>query len=287
MAMRRPLCAAFGRPNAAFGCRGDLNHFSGYHRSYAFIIESPYSRYRWDDYSVRQALDTTNIDRHICSAFDLVPGDWGSAENRRRMVAITTRVHNAAKARDVRLRALREFAGTLDGRTVVTFYCDGGEFKTPFDGSHLDHAHGSFWRSRAKWDHSGIVKVMIGASTTARKDDDMMWISSLGPRIFVCNGLMSREINGAQFEIIKARAVSEGLGTLWNNGQVRANWDPNLDGPLHPTLDLDPAELAQIAQAAREGAQEGSAGATVDEVRKVVDEELDEAFGAAKDNDPA
>lgn len=161
-AMERPLCAAFGVGLYAFGAKGNTVHLSGYHRSRQWIIGSPDSRYGGDDYSVRQTLDQGGDQRWV-SAFDFTPGDWGTAENRRRMIAITGRVHAAAKARDPRLSSLREFAGTLDGRNVVTFNCADGSLKSPFDSSHLDHVHGSFWRARADHDHSGIVSVMLGA----------------------------------------------------------------------------------------------------------------------------
>jgi N-acetyl-anhydromuramyl-L-alanine amidase AmpD len=48
---------------------------------------------------------------------------------------------------------------------------------------------------------------------------------------------------------------------------------------------LSPEELQAVEDAAKAGAAEGSAGASVDEVREVVDSELDEAFKGATDAD--
>jgi hypothetical protein len=54
-------------------------------------------------------------------------------------------------------------------------------------------------------------------------------------------------------------------------------------------VELSDEDLAQIAQAAREGAhegaEEGASGATTDEVRQIVDEELDEQSRAGADTD--
>ncbi len=160
-AMEQPLCSAYGVGLYAFGAKGNLVHYSGYHRSRQWILSSPDSNYGSRDYSVTQSLDKGGDERWVC-AFDFTPGSWGTAENRRRMVEITRRVYTAAKARDPRLSSLREFAGTLDGKTVVTFNCADGSLKGAFDSSHLDHVHGSFWRSRAGNNHSGILQVLLG-----------------------------------------------------------------------------------------------------------------------------
>jgi hypothetical protein len=82
-------------------------------------------------------------------------------------------VRAAARASDPRLSTLREFAGTEDGRNVVTFYAQGGGDKAPFDSSHLDHAHGSFWRDTNENDHQGIVDVMLGVPAAGENEDEM------------------------------------------------------------------------------------------------------------------
>lgn len=179
------LCAAYNQPADAFGAKGNLVHASGYHRSRAWILSSPDSRHGDDDYSVLKPLDQGGSDNDV-SAFDFTPGVWGTAENRRRMAEITNRVYVAAKAGDRRLSNLREFAGTLDGRTVITFNCADGSLRAAFDSSHLDHVHGSFWRSRAANDHTGIAEIMLGAPTgvfmalTEQQQQDLWeWVALL------------------------------------------------------------------------------------------------------------
>lgn len=159
------LGRAYGQPADAFGAKGNLVHASGYHRSRAWVLNSPDSRYRGGDYSVTQPLDQGGAASDV-SAFDFTPGDWGTAENRRRMRELTDRVYRAAKAKDPRLANLRDFAGTVDGKTVITFNCADGSLKGAFDSSHLDHIHGSFWRSRCADDHTGVLAVLLGDTMT-------------------------------------------------------------------------------------------------------------------------
>jgi hypothetical protein len=177
-AMGPALCGAYGVGSAAFGSKGNTAHTSGYHRSRQWVLQSPDSRYGSSDYSVTQTPDKSGDWRWI-SAFDFTPGVWGSPDNRTKMQQITARVHAAAVARDPRLWSLREFAGTLDGRTVVTFNCADGSFKAPFDSSHLDHCHGSFWRNSASNDHSSVIDVILGVPTG--EDMDLSEIGGIVP----------------------------------------------------------------------------------------------------------
>lgn len=165
--MAAPLCSAYGVGAGAFGAKGNLVHTSGYHRSRDWVLNSKDSKYKSRDYSVQRELDKQG-DPDWISAFDFTPGDWGTAENRRRMIEITKRMRAAARRNDPRLADLFEFAGTEDGKTVITFYCQGGEAKAPFDLSHLDHIHGSFYRGRAANNHRGVIEVMLGL-----EDNDM------------------------------------------------------------------------------------------------------------------
>lgn len=271
LAMAAPLCAHYGRPRAAFGCRGNTSHTYGYHRSRSFIVNSPYSSQKLGDYSIQSTLDTSEPDWNLCSGFDFVPGGWGTAENRRRMVELTTRLRKAALARDPAMSALREIAGTLDGRTVTRFRCSDGAILSPFDSSHLDHIHGSFWRSRAKLNHSGIVQIMIGDDMLP--DERQMLLNVHDWLYDLCRGLVVADPGTAH---LTAYVPNRQLAELQAKVDV-----------LLSKADLTPDELAQIEQAAREGAAAGSGGASAEQVRQVVDEELDEAFRGAADADPA
>lgn len=259
--MAGPLCAAYGVGLTAFGCKGNLVHSSGYHRSYNWIVDSPDSRYRLDDYSVRQSLDTSG-DRNVCSAFDFVPGPWGTADNRQRMREITGRVLAAAKARDPRLAALREFAGTLDGRNVVTFNCADGGLKSPFDSSHLDHVHGSFWRSRAGRDHGGIVEIMLG--------DEMAWDLTTDKNF-------ATEIQRVRALLAMLDPITTPYGAE-NNELARTLRRIEEQVAAGPALALTDAQLDALA---------GKVAALLGpQLRQIVDEELDEQSRAGADADP-
>lgn len=173
------LRAAYGVGPDAFGAKGNVNHDSGYHRSRKWVLLSADSRYGPDDYSVQTSADHGGSENAI-SAFDFTPGVWGTQDNRNKMITITKRVRDAARANDPRLANLREFAGTEDGTHVVTFYAQGGANKTPFDSSHLDHGHGSLWRNKNENNHQGIVDVMLGVP--AEGDEEMSFAGlHIGP----------------------------------------------------------------------------------------------------------
>lgn len=173
-AMEHPLCDAFGVGLGNFGSKGNEVHLSGYHRSRNWVLHSPDSAHGSRDYSVQLALDTTadgGGDGDDVAAFDFTPGVWGSSDNRAKMKLITQRLLAACQNHDPRVAALREFAGTLNGTSVVTWDCSRNAFKTPFDSSHLDHVHGSIYRTRTRWDHQGIVDVMLGKPDTSTIGD--------------------------------------------------------------------------------------------------------------------
>jgi hypothetical protein len=162
MAMRDPLCTAYGVGAGNFGCKGNENHTSGYHRSLNWVLRSPDSVHGSDDYSVQPGPDRTPVDHpDDCSAFDFTPGVWGSSDNRNKMKVLTRRLIAACQAHDPRVANLREVAGTLDGASVVTYDQGRNAFKSPFDSSHLDHVHGSVYRSRTRWSQAGILSVML------------------------------------------------------------------------------------------------------------------------------
>jgi hypothetical protein len=256
------LKAYYGVGPTSFGIKGDENHLSGYHRSFNTLTQVPGAN-GWDDYSIQNTLDNTNLNRNDCCAADLTPGVWGSAENRARMIGITTRMYNAAKANDPRIRQCREFAGTLNGTSVIRFRCDGGAVQSPFDSSHLHHGHWSFWRSRVRWNHAGLFQVITGGTAVASGDTADFAASNVltpegaivGSHVALSRLLAESKANKAMIELVASK------------------------------VDITPEELATIAEAARQGAQQGSSGATPEEVRQAVDAELDEAFGAAKDTD--
>jgi hypothetical protein len=171
------LKAHYGVGADNFGIKGNEYHTSGFHRSRNWILNSVQGSGS-GDYSVRGSRNMGGGADND-AAFDITPGVWGTAENRRLMVELTKRVYDAAVRRDPRVTAnWYEFAGTLDGKTVVTFYADGGGFKSPFDSSHLEHLHGSGYRDTIEKDHTGLGDVLLGVG--GEDEDDMG--ASFGPQ---------------------------------------------------------------------------------------------------------
>jgi hypothetical protein len=154
-AVGQALRQRYGTAADSVGTRGNNVHSSGFHRSEAWLRNSPDSRYRDQDYSLQGTLNHS-ADANAVSALDFTPGSTS------RMIELTNRVHRAALARDPRLRNVFEFAGTLNGTSVVTFRCSDGAARGPFDSSHLWHFHASFYRSRALDPHDGFTAVLLG-----------------------------------------------------------------------------------------------------------------------------
>lgn len=130
-----------GRPRTAAGTKGDNEHLSGSHRSQEWILNSRWATSR--TYTVQSGLTVEQM-RHI-AGFDFVPGEWGSARNRKLMAEQTGRLIAAMRAG--KLDGVREVYGTTDGRTVTGW--DNVRNRTvTADLSHLDHWHAGFDRRR-------------------------------------------------------------------------------------------------------------------------------------------
>lgn len=239
LAMRGPLCAAYHVGLGNFGSKGNLNHDSGYHRSRAWILHSPDSQYGDRDYSIILPADAGNTGD--CSAFDFTPGVWGSPDNRAKVQAITRRVIEAMQAGDARVSSLREFAGSLDGVHVVTFDQSRHAFKAPFDSSHLEHVHGSIYRTKTRVDHSGIVSVMLGenmATFTDQQLADLLYTLGIGGNPNGPHAIHAR-LNVLEGNIASIMATLEGLAAR------------------PATVTLEPDQVVSVSDAARDGAVEG------------------------------
>lgn len=171
MALGNRLKSAYGVGADNFGCKGNSYHYNGFHRSRNYLLgpNGPGPDYSTSG-SKNQGGDGDN-----CCAFDFTPGEWGTSDNRAKMIELTGRLRAAARANDPRLAAYYEFAGTEDGVHVVTFYAQGGQDKTPFDSSHLDHIHGSKYRSMSDHDDTGLGDVMLG-KPLRRKEKFHMYV---------------------------------------------------------------------------------------------------------------
>jgi len=264
------LKAHYGVGSSNFGIKGDENHLSGYHRSRNTLVNVPGASGS-GDYSIQNTLDTVNMSWNDCSACDMTPHQWGSTENNQRMIDGTNRMYTAAKKYDPRIQQCREFAGTFDGVNVVRFRCDGGAIQSPFDSSHLEHWHISFWRSRVRWNHSGLFEVLTGSDG----DDDMIFlVSDTSGIVWASENKQTRRrlVDTDDLNDYRTQATN-GTMKVWANGTILSvpsgklyMWGEDITTPEQ--VELADANIEEIKQAAREGAQDGSGGLTFEETEQ-------------------
>jgi hypothetical protein len=220
------LKRAYGVGADNFGIKGNEYHDSGFHRSRSWILFSPDSQYGTSDYSVKGTRNHGGSPDNVC-AFDFTPGEWGSADNRAKMIELTKRLRAAARANDPRLANWYEFAGTEDGKNVVTFYAQGGGAKSPFDRTHLDHIHGSGYRDNIENDHTGLGDILLGVDKT-KEDDDMG--AYLGPFLLPVDKT-SHTITPVQGGAANPRRVWLNVGAdLYGEKACLRVWVSNGDG---------------------------------------------------------
>lgn len=122
------------------------------------------------NYSVRLSLDRTSP-RDKARALDLTMSDAA-------MRKYTQRLLDAAARRDPRLRGVREFYGTVNGRTVVGRIKDseaGAWRSSTSDTSHLWHIHISIFTAYCD-NQTALADVMsvLSGGTTSEGDDPML-----------------------------------------------------------------------------------------------------------------
>lgn len=139
------------------GVLGDGAHTYGYHRSRNWLND-----HNPGDYSTTSARDRKG------------PGDAASAIDVRlapaQMKTVTGRLMKAAKAKDRRLRVVREFFGTLNGRDVAGWDLLKHQASNGADDSHLWHVHVSIYRDSVS-DKAGLDDLY--AVMTGKGDLDM------------------------------------------------------------------------------------------------------------------
>lgn len=135
------------------GIIGDQDHHYGYHRAR--------SRLPSGDYSV-QLADDKRGPADAASALDISLNVEWQREISRRLLA-------AAKNRDERLYALREFFGSIDGKTVIGWDLV-KHVAASSDDSHLWHVHFSILRRYADDAKAlaSILEVVVGDDVSAR-----------------------------------------------------------------------------------------------------------------------
>lgn len=199
--------AFLGRGADAVGGKGDANHLRGYHRSRAWILNSRFSAYRGNDYSVQLALDKGG-DPNWLSAMDATPYKVET------LIAMCKRLDAAMRADT--LPQVREWYGNVNGDKVVDGWDDVAHRAASSDSSHLWHLHISFYRSRANDDHSNLLRVLTGRGG----DTDMKFfsITDHGPRFQAAGryddgwlGMYEFASSGAQFEAWRGGAEVRGI----------------------------------------------------------------------------
>lgn len=132
------------------GCKGSLTHQRGYHRSRAFLKNSPYSLN--SSYSVSAAVNQGG-DPNWLSAVDLtLPKD--------ELLAVCQRLDAATRSGS--LEKVTEWYGNRDGDGRVDGWDNISNVVSSSDPSHLWHAHISLARSRANDDHSDLFDIITG-----------------------------------------------------------------------------------------------------------------------------
>lgn len=166
-------------PGAVFsGIVGDAAHVYGYHLDRDTLPAS--------DYSVQLELDRVGPG-DAASALDIsLPTDL--------MVTVSHRLANAALSHDPRMRAVREFAGTRDGRNVEALDIAEWVVEHGWDESHLWHVHISGYRAYADdaeaWDD--VASAFLGETSGGEPDEpkrrEMIEIFSHGGAIYAWTG---------------------------------------------------------------------------------------------------
>lgn len=137
------------------GIRGDVAHTYGYHRARNVLPAS--------DYSVCQSKLDREGDGWACAALDVTlgSGDVMHTVSRRLLAA----------KNDPRMKPVREFFGSIDGRNVIGWDWLRNTSTTSSDMSHLWHIHLSIHRKYADDLDAlrGVAEVMAGTNG----DDDL------------------------------------------------------------------------------------------------------------------
>jgi hypothetical protein len=258
------LRAHYGLTATAIGYKGDNRHLKGAHRSRRWIKNSIYCTNR--TYTVsRTPGDRSGGDDDWLAGLD-------ATLPRADLIAACARLDEAVRAG--RLEKITEWYGNDDGDTKVDGYDNIANRVATSDSSHLWHLHLTFDRGRANEDHSDLLAILTGTETeeeeevarlTFFKADGKLWRSTEAKSSI-------REID----EAVYAQIANRGDNFPDDNGAVPST-DLLTDGWTW--------EQIKAAYGEDEALLVGGAvpGPTADEIRAIVDDELDQAFTAAAD----
>lgn len=165
------IAAGLRIPRGDVGTKGNVRHLRGHHRSQEWIKESDYCTNR--SYTVQAGISEDQA-RHI-AGIDITPGEWGTAENRRRVAAITARLVAAMRAGE--LDEVFEVYGAASDLTSVTGYNNRENRAASSDSSHLDHVHVGMDRRKLR-DRAALgrlVAVILGDDMYEQQDRNVDW----------------------------------------------------------------------------------------------------------------
>jgi hypothetical protein len=270
------ICRRTGQPRYAAGTKGDVNHLRGAHRSQEWILKSVYCTNR--TYTVQSGLSADQL-RHI-AGFDFTPGS-GTA-----MVAQCKRLYAALRAGE--LEEVREFYGNVDGDQIVDGWNNIENRVATSDSSHLWHWHLSIDRRRLtdKAVMERILAVALGlpaptpapAPTPTPEESMLILVQSAADQSWwVGDGITRRPVPDEQTRT-DLQYIAKQAGVTVKLWPGAANLDA-FGAPLPVAGTVDTAALAAAL------APLLSPGATVEQIRQVVDEELDEQSRGGADTD--
>lgn len=235
-ALNARLRAFYDHTRAQTGSKGDTNHLRGRHRSRNWALNSAYCTDR--SYGSRDARDKRG------------DGDWLRATD----VGIQgDQLHAAARRLDAAVLAghlpcVAEWFGSIDGRNVIGWY-EGHPSSS--DASHLWHLHFGLWTGSC----NDAAQLQLLGNVITGEDTDMGLTDQEHYVQHVMNYRVAALAAGSPTYAVPAITI----GGQKFPAMTGTNATVALLNAIAAKVDIDPAELDAIRNAAREGAVSAAA----------------------------
>lgn len=282
------LCAALGVARNAFGTKGDNNHRNGGHRSQEWIQSSRYCTNR--TYTTVFGLSADQM-RHI-AAFDITP------RTRAQMLTISRNLDRACRAG--LLEEVVEWYGNTNDDQRVDGWNNIRNAVASSDSSHLWHVHITFdrrvLRNRSVMERT--LNALLGgtgsaaAASTPQGAPDMpiLFLVRLAgtSTVRLCRDFMDNRVITSEKSLATTQSAlkSNGVGnTVWEwpdtpeYGELLGVNIDSVDDPDTIAATLTDAQINALGLQIRQGVP------SLDQIRGVVDTELDEQSRGGADND--